>query len=706
MTDGLVDAVRRSRLAFPDANARQIFEALSQDAEWAQVSLSDVKRACSKATKMAAQCRNQDTENCTEQLAMTPRPSTAHTVVPTSKSIPTETKIDIKGMAISEVVDAVRDGDVGVCLALSGKELSSEFLRQLFDNGLVDACLAHCDSPTHPRHIAPVNLIFILSNVLIFAMLAGNATPTQLQPVRKRMLAHVKPLAKKLSTDEQQLFGSFDSWQMCVCAFAELLWNCSLDTPTLITTVANTPGAEVCIARAFVSEEANIRAAFSAAQDCDDGVARWHFSSTPALSSLLESDSSCARIALLVGPDALTSAVSDKLGHTDLNGLMVVYDRLHRAHICEPSFVDDPKRFGPSVVRLVEACLPLLALCRDRRAHQTIPHVVNILRVALRGAYDGEKDVMHDVDRATDWRAAVLVSTGALEAALTAAAAVAAAAAANVEGLVNDLLPVATLPSTKAALGASLSKLERLSVAESLPVKLRRRLSDLVSRVNGVDKSARDKAKENKACKSCHKPIEGPAKCCSTCGAFYCSKECQKYDWKKGGHKAICQMNASAGASIGGKATTDMRASLQTIFKERETHLVMQAHLKGFKTTGEFVVVLDQSTAVSLATVQAVDEMKKMLYEASRPGKSSDLDHIFGTVIPRNVRDGNLTIYYHTARRTEMWTTVLGGAFQEMLGSVYFMPMSAEEKKEFIAKLALGEAATTKTGNATKLQLD
>ena len=32
--------------------------------------------------------------------------------------------------------------------------------------------------------------------------------------------------------------------------------------------------------------------------------------------------------------------------------------------------------------------------------------------------------------------------------------------------------------------------------------------------------------------------------------------------------------------------------------------------------------------------------------------------------------------------------------------------MSAEEKEEFIAKLALGEAATTKARNATKLQLD
>ncbi|GAX73705.1 hypothetical protein CEUSTIGMA_g1157.t1 [Chlamydomonas eustigma] len=45
---------------------------------------------------------------------------------------------------------------------------------------------------------------------------------------------------------------------------------------------------------------------------------------------------------------------------------------------------------------------------------------------------------------------------------------------------------------------------------------------------------------QNRACKSCGKAY-GPMKKCSSCGvAYYCSIECQKRDWSKGGHKAAC----------------------------------------------------------------------------------------------------------------------------------------------------------------------
>jgi hypothetical protein len=52
-TDGeLIAAVQRLRLSSPTLKAKEVHAALSSEQQWADVTLSDVRRACSKATKM------------------------------------------------------------------------------------------------------------------------------------------------------------------------------------------------------------------------------------------------------------------------------------------------------------------------------------------------------------------------------------------------------------------------------------------------------------------------------------------------------------------------------------------------------------------------------------------------------------------------------------------------------------------------------
>ena len=92
--------------------------------------------------------------------------------------------------------------------------------------------------------------------------------------------------------------------------------------------------------------------------------------------------------------------------------------------------------------------------------------------------------------------------------------------------------------------------------------------------------------------------------------------------------------------------------------------------------------------------------------QQQRAGRVHSTEHGAGRAgTARRIRQHSTTALRRPISQYEARTRE-GGAVGIPPGDVYFMPMSAEEKEEFIAKLALGEAATTKARNATKLQLD
>jgi hypothetical protein len=70
---------------------------------------------------------------------------------------------------------------------------------------------------------------------------------------------------------------------------------------------------------------------------------------------------------------------------------------------------------------------------------------------------------------------------------------------------------------------------------------------------------------ETRKCKSCKKAESEstPLRNCSRCkSAVYCSRDCQKADWKA--HKKVCASNAQANTSSGGQSATDTNDTQST----------------------------------------------------------------------------------------------------------------------------------------------
>jgi hypothetical protein len=70
---------------------------------------------------------------------------------------------------------------------------------------------------------------------------------------------------------------------------------------------------------------------------------------------------------------------------------------------------------------------------------------------------------------------------------------------------------------------------------------------------------------ETRKCKSCKKAESEstPLRNCSRCkSAVYCSRDCQKADWKT--HKKVCASNAQANTSSGGQSATDTNDTQST----------------------------------------------------------------------------------------------------------------------------------------------
>ena len=50
-------------------------------------------------------------------------------------------------------------------------------------------------------------------------------------------------------------------------------------------------------------------------------------------------------------------------------------------------------------------------------------------------------------------------------------------------------------------------------------------------------------------CAACAAPLETGIKRCSRCKTRYCSAACQREHWRRGGHKATCEIIASRGGA-------------------------------------------------------------------------------------------------------------------------------------------------------------
>ena len=96
---------------------------------------------------------------------------------------------------------------------------------------------------------------------------------------------------------------------------------------------------------------------------------------------------------------------------------------------------------------------------------------------------------------------------------------------------------------------------------------------------------------------------------------------------------------------------------------------------------------------VGLVVDAALSLVDRATFLPSVGADCSDLDHVFGTVIPRNAANGDVTIYFRGPTRGEMWTTVQGSGFNDVLGkgNSWVAPMSDEQRHKMLAQLVLGE---------------
>ena len=99
-----------------------------------------------------------------------------------------------------------------------------------------------------------------------------------------------------------------------------------------------------------------------------------------------------------------------------------------------------------------------------------------------------------------------------------------------------------------------------------------------------------------RSCNTCHKPqddLPGPLKACAKCRTtYYCSRDCQKEDWKT--HKKVC---ASQAARYQSSSTDSRRQSTSS------------RHTPGFEVVNELFGLSDDDYLHGLLEKEAMDQL-------------------------------------------------------------------------------------------------